>query len=218
MAVTAEEIAAAPVLLEVGTLKRGPWRDVEEVAEANRRSGSHWFSDDAKRFFSSRVGSLTGGRFFVSSEARGFDGNGRGYTVRLARADATIDDVTPEGLESAFLSFDSGAGARKLAESLEGLPVTVRRLEGRPVVYAGPHVVGSRYFDAAGALQLAGELTGVRKWEKPTAQLEALWTAYRALGEVDGLEVARRPLRRRIDRLTARLEAAAQTSYLERWR
>lgn len=201
-----EDIAAAQVVLEVGPVVRGPFRDMDEVEELNRRKGFHWFSSDSMRFFSSRSGSLIGGRFFVSSEARGFTDQRKGYTVRMARVDGSIDDVSPEGLDSGFLAFDTSASARRFAEKLASKPVTVRLLEGRPVVFVGDCIAGSRFYDAAGALELAGELTGRKGWVKPVAQYRALWTAYRALGEVDGLEVPRRQLRTRIDRITARLE------------
>ena len=210
MAVTAEEIAAAPVVLEVGTMREGPFRDLNEVEEANKRSGGHWFDRSTVSFFQSRIApGLECGRFFVSSED-GRDERGRRYTPRLVRADGSIGDVIAPGEVDDFMVYGTLREARAALAGLEGAAVTVRRLEGRPVVYVGETIVGSRFYDSAGALELAGELCGIKRWAKPCAQLEALWTAYRALGEVDGLEVPRRTLRRRIDRLTARLAAVLE--------
>lgn len=70
----------------------GPWHDVDEIAQANRRAGGHWFDADAKRFFRSRCdGPVIGGRLFVSSE-KGPDER-RLYTIRVALDDGSITDL-----------------------------------------------------------------------------------------------------------------------------
>jgi hypothetical protein len=73
------------------------YRNIDEIAEANRRAGYHFFDADTKRFFNSRVGdAVYGGRFFVTSEWPGvWDGRTfpREYTVREAQANGAIDTV-----------------------------------------------------------------------------------------------------------------------------
>ena len=63
--------------------------DLERVAT---RSGSHFFSPSAKRFFSSRIGGeLFGGRYFITSEQQtGLYGENiapRRYTIRTFTID-----------------------------------------------------------------------------------------------------------------------------------
>lgn len=67
-----------------------------DIKEANRNAGLHWFSPDTVRFFKSRFSEdiyplPDGGAMFVSSE-RGPD-DVRAYSVRLARADGSIETV-----------------------------------------------------------------------------------------------------------------------------
>lgn len=77
-----------------------PFRTMEDVREANRAIGHHWFDADTLRFFRSRIGgALYGGRYFVSSEqfqgswSEGHYSEPRRYTVRVANQDGTVDTV-----------------------------------------------------------------------------------------------------------------------------
>lgn len=101
----------------------GPWRDVAEVAEANKRSGGHWFDADTRRFFSSRWdGPMIAGRFFISSERCTWTDNvpggrmAREYRVRVAFDDGMIGDL--DGLrystKAAALGAARGAQLRTL--------------------------------------------------------------------------------------------------------
>ncbi len=83
---------------------------INEVKEANRRSGFHFFEADTLRFFSSRIHSeLYAGRFFVTSELN-FDGTARFYTVREALDDGQISDV------GGFQQYTSRTGAHAAAQ------------------------------------------------------------------------------------------------------
>lgn len=63
---------------------------VEDVAEANRRAGYHFFDADTMRFFNSRADDeLYGGRWFVTSEK--FMQEPRAYTVREALTTGAIE-------------------------------------------------------------------------------------------------------------------------------
>jgi hypothetical protein len=90
----------------------GPYRSIDEVAEANAATGHHWFDADTMRGFGTRLGDgdLYGGRFFVSSDYTGFDRMGRAYTVRVALPDGSIDDV------GGFLAFPTRAQAHGAAK------------------------------------------------------------------------------------------------------
>lgn len=68
------------------------FRNISEIVETAKATGSHFFDADSMRYFSSRVhGDLYGGRFFVTSERDNTiwgepAWNGvRRYTVRMAR-------------------------------------------------------------------------------------------------------------------------------------
>ena len=71
------------------------FHNINEIRRANRRHGGHWFEPETLRFFRSRVlPTVYGGRYFVTSEARGFGGERRrGYTVREAENDGEIGTV-----------------------------------------------------------------------------------------------------------------------------
>lgn len=69
---------------------------MNEIEEANRRLGNHWFDEDTLRFFGCRVGrTVYGGRYFVSSEQDSYGAWNyqRRYTVRMATADGHIITV-----------------------------------------------------------------------------------------------------------------------------
>jgi len=78
---------------------------MQEIREANRKAGFHWFDADTLRFFRSRIGERVyqgaGGIYFVSSEQFvGSDGRGkpRAYTVRVFNPE-TGDVSTARGVE-----------------------------------------------------------------------------------------------------------------------
>lgn len=73
----------------------GPWQRISDVRDANAAVGHYWFSKDTMRFFDSRVESaLYGGRFFITSEKRGFDDDARRtYAVRVAMDDGKIEQI-----------------------------------------------------------------------------------------------------------------------------
>lgn len=83
-----------------------------EVRRRNQAAGLHWFSADSLRFFRSRVSrTLHGGRFFVSSEQNGYDGE-RLWSVREALADGRVVTV------GEFQGYASHAAATKAARDL----------------------------------------------------------------------------------------------------
>jgi hypothetical protein len=62
---------------------------MEQIKQANRKAGHHWFDPDTMRWFGSRISATTYGPdsegrvYFVSSERSGFDQDSpRCYTVR----------------------------------------------------------------------------------------------------------------------------------------
>jgi len=86
------------------------FHDIEDVKEANRRAGQHFFSPDTMRFFSSRVhDTLYAGRFFVTSE-RHRQRTERLYTVRIAYPDGHI------GTYGDFEEYASRNGAHAAAK------------------------------------------------------------------------------------------------------
>jgi len=66
---------------------------MDEVREANRAAGRHWFEPSTMRFFNSRIGSeLYGNKYFISSER--FDYNSpRLYTIRYVYPDGSITTI-----------------------------------------------------------------------------------------------------------------------------
>jgi len=82
----------------------------EELIRKSREFGSHFFDDDAIRFFSSRLSSapvsVEDKHYFVTSE-KTWDGKERRYTVRcLDEKEEEIYDV------SEFLQFATLRGAK----------------------------------------------------------------------------------------------------------
>ncbi len=95
----------------------------DQIKEANRELGDHYFDRDTMRFFGSRVLSgVYGGRYFVTSERdSGISINGerhaawngqRRYSVRLANPDGSVDTVGDFG------TFNTAAQARATAKRL----------------------------------------------------------------------------------------------------
>lgn len=88
---------------------------LEQIEQANRRLGHHWFDADTLRWFKSRLSPyIFGGRYFVSSE-RGdrYIWNGRRrYTVRRANDDGSVSTAsefgqfaTMKGAQAAAISY-----------------------------------------------------------------------------------------------------------------
>jgi len=64
---------------------------IEQVKEANKALGHHWFEPATLRFFKSRVDGPVIGNMFVSSER--FNMETRLYTIRRVNEDGSIDTV-----------------------------------------------------------------------------------------------------------------------------
>ena len=96
------------------------FRDLDELKEANRRAGHHYFDADTMRFFRSRLpdSHVYGGRFFITSEQfECSDGHRepRAYTVRTANLDGSTGADVGGFQEWATLA-DARAIARAAAE------------------------------------------------------------------------------------------------------
>lgn len=69
---------------------------IEEIKQASKDAGGHWFDADTMRFFRSRIGHkaypVSDGAFFVTSE-RYDDDSPRLYTVRRAYDSGEIETV-----------------------------------------------------------------------------------------------------------------------------
>ena len=96
------------------------YSSISEIKEANRRYalqsagiGNHWFDTDTMRFFGTRVHSqVYAGKYFVTSEYKGFGDYERAYTVREAREDGSIDTVGD------FLGYETRAEAHAAARKM----------------------------------------------------------------------------------------------------
>ena len=101
---------------------------IDQIKEANKARGFHWFDPDTLRFFKSRIGGTVyqgpGGVYFVTSE-RGPSGVRR-YSVRQFHPSTggvdTVGDFQAYGS-----SASAGTVARKLA-STPPVPAWVKRL------------------------------------------------------------------------------------------
>ena len=119
-----------------GETDRHPWYgfyDLWAVERANRDSGHHFFDDDTRRFFLSRIGqTLYGGRFFVTSERSGFGlETPRRYSVRFACDDGTIDTLWDDSEAGGFLHYATGDQARRAAKRAARLWVSRLRKENK---------------------------------------------------------------------------------------
>lgn len=94
----------------------GPYSSMSQIKSRNDDAGNHFFDRDTLRFFRSRVSDeLYAGRMFVTSEQHtsSYGNSPRLYTVRAARDDGTICDV------SGFQAFETLKQAKGLARKLE---------------------------------------------------------------------------------------------------
>ena len=93
---------------------------IEEIKEANRKAGQHFFDADTLRFFSSRISDVycgLGGVFFVTSEKKCFNDTTRVFTVRKFNSDnGHIDTVGNFGQLSRYLAHKR---AKTLASKME---------------------------------------------------------------------------------------------------
>lgn len=122
MTETATTIARGPRSRRAGI---GPFRSIDDIERANHYAAQHFFETDTMRFFSSRVLSgVHGGRYFVTSERRGFDDYRRAYTVRVALDNGHIETVGD------FLAFGSSGTAHRAA---------ARAAQARPEVRNDPY-------------------------------------------------------------------------------
>jgi hypothetical protein len=84
------------------------YSSINEIIMHHRETGGHFFDASAKRFFSSRIGSVViGGRYFITSEQFS-DGTPRLYTIREC-INGRIEDA------SEFQAYATGAEARAAA-------------------------------------------------------------------------------------------------------
>lgn len=78
-------------------MKKGRFRTIDEIKDANRARGHFFFSHSTMRFFDSRVeAGLYGGRYFITSEQfHASDGTSapRKYTIRCVKDDGSIERV-----------------------------------------------------------------------------------------------------------------------------
>lgn len=106
--------------------------DMQDIKQANRDAGFHFFDRDTMRFFDSRILSQVysgpGGVFFVTSE-RGPAGP-RGYTVRqrLENGDVTTAQGCPI---NKWDKIRAQRVAHKLAQGVQGAPQGTNKVKGR---------------------------------------------------------------------------------------
>lgn len=79
-----------------------PYYTVDEIKQDSLAIGHYWFEPDTMKFFSSRVGrTVYFGKYFISSERRGFTDHRRAYTIRTINQQGFIDTV------GEFLAYQS---------------------------------------------------------------------------------------------------------------
>lgn len=85
------------------------YSSINEIIMHHRETGGHFFDASAKRFFSSRIGSVViGGRYFITSEQFDRDNSPRLYTIREC-INGSIETV------GEFQAYATGAEARAAA-------------------------------------------------------------------------------------------------------
>ena len=61
------------------------YQDIEEIKQANKELGHHWFDTDTMKFFNCRIhGGVIRGKYFVTSEASDILNQPRRYSIRSA--------------------------------------------------------------------------------------------------------------------------------------
>lgn len=103
---------------------------INDIKNANKQAGYHFFSPGAMRSFGSRIGKRVyqgpGGVFFLTSEAT-FDRKGRRFNVRQffpSRCDVSTVDL--DGGSSSFNELTSAATAKRIAQRLAREPAENR--------------------------------------------------------------------------------------------
>ncbi len=85
---------------------------IDQIKDANKAAGYHFFSPDSLRFFGSRVlPTVYAGNVFITSEYTNWDRSDRAYTVRRLESDGTIETV------GEFLGYATRAEAVKVARA-----------------------------------------------------------------------------------------------------
>jgi hypothetical protein len=68
--------------------------NMNEVKQANKYLGHHFFSPDTMKFFASKIESeLYDNQCFITSEKKCFNDYNREYNVRQAREDGSIESI-----------------------------------------------------------------------------------------------------------------------------
>ena len=68
---------------------------IDEIKQANKRIGHHWFDSNTMSFFNSKIESdVIYGKYFITSERCGLDLlASRKFSIRIANEDGSIDTV-----------------------------------------------------------------------------------------------------------------------------
>lgn len=70
-----------------------PFNTLQQVINANRKIGNHFFDASTMKFFNSIIhGDLVKGRYFITSEKNNRE-NTRRYTIRMANNNGSIDTI-----------------------------------------------------------------------------------------------------------------------------
>ncbi len=87
---------------------------IDQIKEANRAAGHHWFDPDWMRSFGTRISpTVYAGNVFITSDYTGFDRSERAYTVR--QFDPTDGSVSTVG---EFLGYATRSEAVKAARAV----------------------------------------------------------------------------------------------------
>lgn len=82
------------------SVQEGPFKTLDEIREANKNIGHHWFDPETKVFFDSIWDEeVFGGRYFVSAEAYDATKTPHRWTIRRATNDGAIESI---GLNGAY--------------------------------------------------------------------------------------------------------------------
>lgn len=99
-----------------------PYRTIQEIKDANKRAGGHWFGEEEMAFFASRIESeVIKGRYFITSEqylatdygkTQGFTDGPRKYSVRVCDDNGHIETV------GEHMAYDTLKQAKEAVERL----------------------------------------------------------------------------------------------------